>query len=237
MSHKFRVGRRDYRCALCGETIPKGQPHATETFKPWDHVDNDSFGVFRAHEECYLVLQGNWPDLEHYPQDPGVWKDFLGELFPDISPEAAIEGIRATGNHIRSVREKLEIVVGDLLDRGEAHDFSKFSKEEIVGFVASAHRLSRVTFGSEEYHEQRRALGTALEHHYDHNPHHPQFWDSGISGMSLCDLVEMFTDWLAAVERHDDGDIYASIEHNAERFGISDQLKEILLNTARRWNG
>ena len=41
----------------------------------------------------------------------------------------------------------------------------------------------------------------------------------------------MICDWYAACKRHADGDIRKSIEINTERFGLSPQLKAILLNT------
>ncbi len=49
--------------------------------------------------------------------------------------------------------------------------------------------------------------------------------------MSLVDLVEMLADWRAATERHDDGDMARSLKIQKERFGISDQLAQILENT------
>jgi hypothetical protein len=57
--------------------------------------------------------------------------------------------------------------------------------------------------------------------------------ESGLNGMSLLDVVEMFCDWKAASERTKQGSIAASIAHNKERFGISDQLASILENTVR----
>lgn len=53
----------------------------------------------------------------------------------------------------------------------------------------------------------------------------------GLHGMSLLDLVEMLCDWKAATLRHADGDIRRSIEINQKRFGYSDELKQIFLNT------
>ena len=44
----------------------------------------------------------------------------------------------------------------------------------------------------------------------------------------------MFIDWKAASERHDDGDIFRSIEINKNRFGISEQLCKIFKNTAAK---
>ena len=49
--------------------------------------------------------------------------------------------------------------------------------------------------------------------------------------MNLVQLLEMLCDWKAASMRHDNGDIRASIEINQNRFGYSDELKRILLNT------
>jgi len=51
--------------------------------------------------------------------------------------------------------------------------------------------------------------------------------------MNLVDFVEMFLDWRAATERHEDGNIFKSIEINKDRFEISEQLCEILRNTAQ----
>jgi len=49
--------------------------------------------------------------------------------------------------------------------------------------------------------------------------------------MNLIDVIEMLCDWAAATKRHNDGDIVSSIETNKARFGINDQLAQILLNT------
>jgi hypothetical protein len=47
----------------------------------------------------------------------------------------------------------------------------------------------------------------------------------------------MLADWRAATERHADGSLVKSLRIQKERFGISDQLDQILWNTARhfRW--
>ena len=46
--------------------------------------------------------------------------------------------------------------------------------------------------------------------------------------MTLFDLLEMLCDWVAAVRRHDNGDINKSLEINQKRFNISPQLQQIL---------
>lgn len=55
--------------------------------------------------------------------------------------------------------------------------------------------------------------------------------DKGILGMSLVDLIEMLCDWKAATLRHNDGCIRKSIDINQKRFGYSDELRAIFLNT------
>lgn len=56
--------------------------------------------------------------------------------------------------------------------------------------------------------------------------------NSGIQEMNLIDIIEMFCDWVAATERHDDGDIFKSLEHCREKYLLSDQIFNILKNTA-----
>lgn len=41
----------------------------------------------------------------------------------------------------------------------------------------------------------------------------------------------MLCDWKAATERHDDGDIAKSLDHNEMRFKIDPGLKKVLKNT------
>jgi hypothetical protein len=76
-------------------------------------------------------------------------------------------------------------------------------------------------------------MGEALKHHYRENSHHPEHYENGVDDMDLLDVIEMLCDWMAAVSRMKDGDIEKSIEINADRFGISEQLKSILINTIR----
>ena len=54
--------------------------------------------------------------------------------------------------------------------------------------------------------------------------------------MDLFDLFEMLLDWKAASERHNNGDIFKSIQINKERFKLSNQLCNIFKNTAKKLN-
>ena len=76
-------------------------------------------------------------------------------------------------------------------------------------------------------------MKVALDHHYATYRHHPEHFREGINDMNLIDIVEMIADWKAASERQHDGNLLVSIEKNAKRFNIDDQLKKILVNTAK----
>lgn len=137
-------------------------------------------------------------------------------------------------DHQARVRELLQGVVHDLVGRIVWHDDEKNREPEFSEFAAVNEKLASVEYDSDEYWTlMERLRGGALEHHYETYRHHPEHFENGIEDMTLVDLLEMVADWKAAGERHDDDeDIHDSIEKNRERFGLSDQLVQILSNTA-----
>lgn len=138
-----------------------------------------------------------------------------------------------TLRHIETVRYFLKRVIDDLGRRWKRHDKSKLLPPEKPIFDQMTPKLAGCTYGSAEYEGYRAQMGVALEHHYEVNSHHPEHFEDGIKGMSLIDLLEMVCDWKAATLRHNDGDIDRSIEINQQRFGYSDELKQIIFNTVR----
>ena len=136
-----------------------------------------------------------------------------------------------TYEHILVVQGYLNAVVKELLDRAHGHDASKVQDPERATFDEFTPKLKHSTFGSDEYKGFLRDMGAGLQHHYANNRHHPEHHDAGIAGMNLIDLVEMICDWLAATQRHANGDIRRSIDVNQERFGYGDELRAILHNT------
>ena len=138
-----------------------------------------------------------------------------------------------TFTHINQVRNLLEEVQENLVLRKIHHDASKLETPEKEMYDEFTPKLKAMTYGSDEYKASLKEMGVALQHHYQVNSHHPEHFDSGVSGMSLMDLLEMLADWKAASLRHADGDILKSLEINKKRFKMSDQLAEIFLNTVR----
>ena len=146
-----------------------------------------------------------------------------------------LEANASTQAHINLVRKLLRKAAVELLLRGEVHDLSKFSPEEVDMFTRFTPRLAGMTYGSDEYKQclaEMREHG-GLQHHYANNRHHPEHFPDGIAGMNLIDVLEMFIDWLASSKRHTDGDVNRSIEINRDRFQMSAQLVSIFKNTAR----
>ena len=139
-----------------------------------------------------------------------------------------------TQKHILRVRKLLRICQNELKLRARLHDESKLQSPEKELFDEFTPKLAGCTYGSDEYKEYLKGLKVALDHHYAKNSHHPEHYENGVNGFDLFDLIEMFMDWKAATERHNDGDIRKSIEINKNRFNLSEQVCDIFRNTADR---
>ena len=142
------------------------------------------------------------------------------------------DSLKGTVDHINSVRQKIFIVVNDFLDRALKHDLSKTESPEKEGYDIYTPKLRDTEYGSKKYWDTLKEMQPFLDHHYQNNRHHPEFFVDEIDGMNLLDLLEMMCDWKAAGERHANSSMLKSIEINAERFNMSPQLKQILQNTA-----
>lgn len=144
---------------------------------------------------------------------------------------------RETVEHIHLVRDRMMAAIGNLLSRAMVHDRSKLSQEEAPGFIAMKRELelAGVNYTDASYRDILKKYGPATIHkHYAANDHHPEHWPNGIRDMSLLSVLEMLCDWDAASKRmKGGGDLRVSIEHNQGRFGYSDDVKSLLLNTAR----
>jgi hypothetical protein len=137
-----------------------------------------------------------------------------------------------TVEHIALVQRLLLSAQIELARRIVTHDQSKLHSPEWEMYREIIPKLESVPYGSDEYEALRREmLDGALKHHFEHNRHHAEHFENGIDGMNLFDVLEMLIDWMAVTSLRTDGDIAKSIEINQKRFGISPQLKQILINT------
>jgi hypothetical protein len=132
--------------------------------------------------------------------------------------------------HRSKVSHYLEMFIIQLARRSQEHDATKLLEPEKSMFDEFIPKLQQIQYGTEEYKANLQAMGEALQHHYACNRHHPEHFENGINGMTLVDLMEMLSDWLAAGSKN--VLVYKdTLEALAERFKIDKQLAKILLNT------
>ena len=169
-----------------------------------------------------------------------------------VRPYNAADAIRRHQEHVKKL---MHAVVMDLHVRAQVHDDSKFSPEEyphIQAIGELVQREGKVDFGTPEYEARKKLLGPMLEHHYANNDHHPEhFMDgaerdirrwrkgdgvelidvTGVAGMTLMALVEMFCDWSAAAsDRNPDGALDIGV--GCKKYEMPPMLEEIFRNTA-----
>ena len=146
------------------------------------------------------------------------------------------DSLKDTYEHIKTVRKYGTQILLDWLWRLDVHDNSKTTFLEKPMYDKYTPLLKDMEYGSKEYEDTRKKMGTALQHHYENNRHHPEFFVDSIDGMNLIDMMEMLADWKAASERmkNGTGDLRKSIEINCgpERFNVDEKIKLLLLNTA-----
>ena len=69
--------RKDHTCTLCHQRINKGDQYIYKTITIWDHPDNDTFGVYKAHVSCddiWLCWMGDEMDW-NFPESNYDWME------------------------------------------------------------------------------------------------------------------------------------------------------------------
>lgn len=139
-----------------------------------------------------------------------------------------------TLEHIDLVRTFLQQIINALFKRAALHDASKLEEPEKTLYDTYKPKIQEVEsefgYGSPQYEAMVKELGEAFQVHFSKNRHHPEYHPNGINDMTLIDLVEMLCDWKAAASRYGKS---PNMEANKKRFGVSDQLDQILRNTLR----
>ena len=147
--------------------------------------------------------------------------------------KAKYDSTEDTMMHIEQVEDLIDEVVEQLEKRAKHHDITKFSKEEKPAFDIYTPLLKGTVYGSDEYKNYLNKMKPALDHHYAESAHHPEHHANGIKDMTLIDIVEMLADWKASTLRHETSDLLISINQNQKRFGYGEEMRTLLMNTAR----
>jgi len=212
---------------------PFERPHANKVF-----IQGGSYNVIRAvvgQSSTHITIDGIEGMWNHclFDFDPEDVRNMLEGRFKQLLlmdiPDTPLE------EHQNLVTEVIDTISEALYDRVAEHDKSKSKSPEKELFEIYQPLLKDSTYGSEEYDRNMAGLKQALDHHYEVNRHHPEHFENGVRDMTIVDLIEMFADWCAATHKHEDGNIYKSLEHNDKRFVLGYTLKKIFENTVREY--
>ena len=92
--------------------------------------------------------------------------------------------------HISRVRRHINTFIQLLIRRAENHDKSKLEEPEL-SWWKEMDKEPRYPYGSEEYKQKIKRWNKVFKHHYQYNRHHPEYYEYGVSEMTLIDIVEM----------------------------------------------
>lgn len=155
----------------------------------------------------------------------------MSEIDNGQNSDAIVELKKNNRKHKLCVQYFLEKVLEELKFRGLHHDDSKEQSPELENYA-----IALPYFGNRGKipDEVQDALNIAKQHHYTNNDHHLEYYDpsgNGIHKTNLIVLLEMMTDWRAAMIREGQESIEASLDMTQKRFGYSDEVRAILKNT------
>ena len=153
------------------------------------------------------------------------------QLFKDINDNSRVYKL---GYKYYDYDELYHLCDDELYHRGMNHDRSKLEEPEKCYFDIWTPRIKEASLGTPKYEEFLKQLSPALKHHYQVNDHHPEHYTNGINGMHILSLSEMLCDWTATCDRHDDGNIYNSIEILSKKFKYEEPMKKVLSNTCEQ---
>ena len=133
--------------------------------------------------------------------------------------------------HKHIIANYIKEIINNLSSRALDHDNSKLTPEELEGYVKYGKILDNAVIGTQEYQETLELMDKYNQIHYKRNRHHPEYHANGVNDMNLIDIVEMFSDWCATSDYKNTDVVKVMEETLFERFGIDDQLGNILKNT------
>lgn len=89
----------------------------------------------------------------------------------------------------------------ELMERGERHDESKWSEEEMIPYIwlTHFHKCKKDGIKLIYPHGVKGEIKKAITHHVTHNRHHHEFHQDP-NNMTETDLIEMVCDWTAMSE-------------------------------------
>lgn len=147
-----------------------------------------------------------------------------------VKDEQALDTIFYIAKHKETVAKRLAFLAEQLLERAKEHDASKLKNPEL-DWLIEMDKEPRYVYGSKEYLDKKRRWEKFFKHHYAVNRHHPEHYINGVEGMSLTDLCEYLIDISSYCAEMHPEEVFNIINNQASRFGLDEQLTQILKNT------
>jgi hypothetical protein len=101
-----------------------------------------------------------------------------------------------TWEHIDVVMRLLASAQMELMRRQFTHDRTKLLPPEVECFTEYTPKLKASTYGSDEYKAMLAEMAPALKHHYSHNRHHPEYFESCSESPEIAEYLYM-ANWAA----------------------------------------
>ena len=139
-----------------------------------------------------------------------------------------------TWQHIDLVMRLLASAQIELMKRAVTHDRTKLTTPEREMFAEMKTNLREITYGSPEYKSNlKEMLGKALKHHYEHNRHHPEFFEPREENSGKDYDYKKFVNWIVGKDADSD-DILGQVEQTSSinRMNLFDLLEMFIDWTA-----
>lgn len=191
----------------------------TKMFKSKETEGNlrkEALAIYKKNQDSFL----DSPHLvDGYDTEEDVVKD-----------TEALDTIKYIIDHKNIVRDRLRYLAYQLLERADSHDDSKLKNPEIRWLI-EMDKEPRYDYGSPEYLDKKKRYEKFFNHHYANNRHHPEHFTNGVDGMNLTDLCEYLIDITSYHSEMHPEQVIKTVNSQAERFGLDEQLIQILKNT------
>lgn len=147
-----------------------------------------------------------------------------------VKDKQALDTICYINEHKETVAKRLRFLAEQLLERAEKHDNSKLRSPE-VDWLIEMDKEPRYKYGTKEYLDKKARWQKFFDHHYAQNRHHPEHFSTGVEGMNLTDICEYLIDISSYYAEMHPEEVFNIINNQADRFGLDEQLTQILKNT------
>lgn len=147
-----------------------------------------------------------------------------------IKDTHAFDTVKSILKHRETVKSRLLFLADELYNRAHHHDDSKLQDPEIKWLI-EMDKEPRYPYGSPEYFDKMKRWDKFFKHHYELNRHHPDHFHDGINGMNLADLCEYIVDIISYFKELHVNEALDTVNKQADRFGLDEQLIQILKNT------